>query len=81
MGAIRAIAAPFALATSHSGGVRATLTLLRRKATILRAQLLEATGPKRRHPLEPSEDPEEPAERFVDDYRTDPHFWMCMLPH
>ena len=80
MSAIRAIAVPFALATSHSGGVRATLTLLRRKATIFRAQLLAATGPKQRHPTEPSEDSEERAERFVD-YRNDPHFWMCMLPH
>jgi hypothetical protein len=81
MSAIRAIAAPFGPASSHSGGVRATLTLLRRKATILRAQLLEATGPKERHPLGPREDPEAPAEGFVDDYRNDPHFWMCMLPH
>lgn len=81
MSAIRAIAAPFALATPHSGGVRATLTLLRHKTTILWAQLLEAIGPKQPHPLEPSEDPEGPAERFVDDYRNDPLFWMCVLPH
>ena len=81
MSAIRAIAAPFMPPTLDGGGVRATLTLLRRKATILRAQLLEATGRKRRHPPEPTDDPEEPAERVVDDYRNDPLFWMCMLPH
>jgi hypothetical protein len=80
MSAIRATAVPFALAPPQSG-MGALLILLRRKAALVWAQLLEATKPKRRYSPEPSEDPEEPIERSPDDYWNDPQFWMCMMPH